>query len=265
MSSALQKALSVLEFLVQNPLGTTVSDVAKALGMPISGVHRLLKELESIGYVQQTREMGEYKLTIKLASLGLSYLGQTGISNVSQPVLDGLAAKCHELVRMAVFDKDRLVWMAVAQGSTAPLKYDPSSDQGQLVHLASTANGQAWLAAMSDDEAIEAVIKQGLLKPGDAGPNAPKTIAQLLEALHATRERGYSVTVDCYLDGMSAMAGVIRRPDTQEPIGTLSIAGPSVRFNEATMAQHYPALQEAMHELSEASRAALFFYRPSTS
>ncbi|MBR9885777.1 MAG: IclR family transcriptional regulator [Oceanospirillales bacterium] len=262
MSSALQKALSVLEFLVENPKGTTVSDMAKSLGMPVSGVHRLLKELESIGYVRQVKDMGEYQLTIKLASLGLSYLGQTGISSVSQPVLDTLAVKCKELVRMAVNDNGQLVWMAVAQGSTSSLKYDPSAEQGRTVHLASTANGQAWLASMSDDEAIEAVIKQGLLKTGEVAKNAPSSIAQLLETLQATRERGYSVTIDTYLDGMAAMACVVRSPDSDQPIGTISIAGPSIRFTEQVMATHFHALSDAAQELGEASRAGLFFYHP---
>jgi len=70
MTSTLEKALSVLEFLVAHPLGCSVSEIASALNMPLSGVHRLLRELEKIGYVNQIREMGDYRLTIKLASLG---------------------------------------------------------------------------------------------------------------------------------------------------------------------------------------------------
>ncbi|MEZ5448834.1 MAG: helix-turn-helix domain-containing protein [Thiolinea sp.] len=46
MSSALEKALNVLEFMVERPQGTTISEIASGLDMPVSGVHRLMKELE---------------------------------------------------------------------------------------------------------------------------------------------------------------------------------------------------------------------------
>lgn len=261
MSSALQKALSVLEYMIQRPLGVPVSEIATALNMPVSGVHRLMKELESIGYVRQTRDMGDYKLTIKLASLGLSYLGQSGIVDVSQPILDNLAQRSHELVRMSLMDAGQLVWVGVAQGATSGLRYDPGSEQGQVIHLASSAGGQAWLAAMSDEAAIEAVMKQGLIRPGEPGDQSPRTITDLLEVLRAVRERGYSRNANSYLAGMAAMAQVVRHPDSGEPIGTVSIAGPSVRMTETVMDGLYDALNDAARELSEASRASLFFSR----
>ena len=261
MSSALQKALSVLEFLVQHPSGAQVSDIAAGLNLPVSGVHRLMKELEGLGYVRQAREMGEYKLTIKLASLGLSYLGQTGISDVSQPILDNLAQHSKELVRMSLVDNGQLVWVGVSQGATSGLRYDPGSEQGQVIHLASTAGGQAWLAAMTDEAAIEAVMKQGLVRSSDAGAEAPATVAQLLTLLAEVRARGYSCNANSFIAGMAAMAMVVRHPDSGAAIGTVSIAGPSVRLTPAMMESLQEPLAEAARELGEASRASWFFSR----
>jgi IclR family transcriptional regulator, acetate operon repressor len=261
MSSALQKALSVLEFMIQRPLGAPVSEIATALNMPVSGVHRLMKELESIGYVRQTRGMGDYKLTIKLASLGLSYLGQSGIVDVSQPILDNLAQRSRELVRMSLIDGGQLVWVGVAQGATGGLRYDPGAEQGQIIHLASSAGGQAWLASMSDEAAVEAVMKQGLIRAGEPDSAAPHTVADLLQVLKTVRERGQSRNANSYLIGMAAMAQVVRHPDTGEPIGTVSIAGPSVRMTDSVMDSLSDALDEAARELGEASRASLFFSR----
>ncbi len=259
MSSALKKALSVLELLVNHPFGCPVSEIASTLNMPVSGVHRLLKELEQIGYVRQTRDMGDYKLTIKLASLGLSYLGQTGISDVSQPILDALAKQSRELVRLSLVDSGSLVWVGVAQGATGGLRYDPGSEQGQIVHLASSAGGQAWLAEMSDEDAVEAVMKQGLVKSSQPGCGAPSTVVELISVLKDVRERGYSMNSDSYLAGMAAMARVVRQPVTGVPIGVVSIAGPSVRFTPEVMVSMAPLLMEAAEELGEASRASLYF------
>ncbi|HPQ94869.1 MAG: IclR family transcriptional regulator [Thiothrix sp.] len=261
MSSALAKALSVLEYMVQHPLGCPVSDIAQALDLPVSGVHRLLKELEKSGYVNQTRGMGDYQLTIKLASLGLSYLGQTGIPNISQPILDALAQESRELVRLALADGDTLVWVGVAQGASGGLRYDPGSEQGQVVHLASSAGGQAWLAAMSDDEAIALALKQGLLKPQTPGDTAPGSVADLLAILNTVRQRGYSLNANSFLQGMAAMATVVRDPDTRMPIGTVSIAGPAARLTPDLMESHAEALLAAAQALGEASRASGYFSR----
>lgn len=259
MSSALEKALAVLEFMVRRPFGCPVSEMASALDMPVSGVHRLLKELERSGYVRQAQSMGEYALTIKLASLGLSFLGQAGFCDVSQPILDELAQRSKELVRLALADGDELIWVGVAQGATSGLRYDPGSEQGQVAHLASSAGGQAWLAAMSDEDAMALVMKQGLRKaqlPGDA---SPQSIAELLQTLQTIRERGYSMNSDSFLQGMAAMATVIYQPDTQQAIGTVSIAGPSARLTPAIMQSMADDLKQAALDLGEASRASLYF------
>lgn len=264
MSSALEKALAVLEFMVRRPLGCPVSEIASSLDMPISGVHRLLKELERSGYVRQAHSMGEYTLTIKLASLGLSFLGQAGFCDLSQPILDELAHTSKELVRLALVDNNQLIWIGVAQGASSGLRYDPGSEQGQIAHLASSAGGQAWLASLNEEAAIALVMEQGLDKPQLAGTAAPQSITELLQILRATRERGYSLNSDSFLQGMAAMASVIYQPDTQQAIGTVSIAGPSVRFTPEVMHRMAAALKQAAIDLGEASRASLYFnkYQP---
>lgn len=259
MSSTLEKALSVLEYLVTKPLGCTISDIANALSLPPSGVHRLLKELESVGYVRQSKELGDYKLTIKLASFGLSFLGQTGIVDVSQPILDNLAQESKELVRLSLLDNEKLVWVGVSQGAISGLRYDPGSEQGQEAHLASSAGGQAYLAALTDEEAVEVVMKQGLVKPDQPGDSAPTTLDALIKTINVTRERGYSINQNSFMQGMAAMAAVVRNPDTNKIIGCVSIAGPSVRLAPQIIEGFSTQLIQAALQLGEASRASQYF------
>ena len=265
MSSALEKAMAVLEFMVTRPEGCAVSEIAAALGLPPSGAHRMLKELEKIGYVRQRRDHGDYELTIRLAALGLAYLGQTGIPDVSQPILAALADRSGELVRMAVADGETLNYVAVAQGVKRGLRYDPGLDQGEPVHLASAAGGQAWLAAMGDDDAVAAVMRQGLEKPEGPGHGAPRSLTALQAILAETRARGWARNFDSFHPGMSAMAAVIRRPagtpDAGRPVGVVSIAGPSVRLTEERMYALANDMRAAAEELGEASRATLWFTR----
>lgn len=161
MSSVLEKALALVELLVDHPMGLPVTTIAALTEQPASGVHRTLQELGRLGYVRQVQAGGDYALTIKLPALGLGFMGRAGITDVAQPVLDNLAADSGELIRLSVIDGDRLIWVAVAQGATLGLRYDPGQEQGVVVHLASSAGGKAWLASMSDDQALAHVGAQG--------------------------------------------------------------------------------------------------------
>lgn len=263
--SALERATAIIELLANKPEGLPVTELAEHLDLPASGAHRLLKELEKLGYVSQNKAFGDYQLTIKLASIGLGFLGRAGITDISQPILDELARASKELVRISLFDGNNLVWVGVAQGATGGLRYDPGSEHGVIVHYASSAGGQAWLAEMSDDEALANVAKQGLIRSTEAGLKPPQTITELLKILKQTRKRGFSMNVDSYLPGMAAMAAVIKQPDTQTPIGTVSIAGPSVRMTPERMASYADLLLEAAKELGLASRASGYFTKKAKS
>lgn len=262
MSSATEKTLAILEMMVEHPGGLQVSALARTLDMPASGVHRQLRELARLGYVCQSRDQGAYRLTLKLAAMGLGYLGRTGVTDITQPILDRLADVSGELVRLSVRDEGGLVWVAVAQGATQGLRYDPGREQGMRVHPASTAGGQALLSTMSDDDVLALVGETGL-RPPNLPPTskAPGSIDQLMRTIRATRKRGYSIAIDSYIEGMGAMAVPVMADGDDGPrvIGCLSIAGPAVRFPVERMEELAPALFDAAHELGRAAPASRYF------
>ncbi|MBO6561123.1 MAG: IclR family transcriptional regulator [Nisaea sp.] len=262
MSSALERGLRILELMVEHPAGLPVSRIAALLGMPVSGVHRQLRELARLGYVRQPRDQGDYLLSVKLSALGLGFLGRAGVTDIAQPILDRLAAASGELIRLSVVDGEQLVWVAVAQGATTGLRYDPGREQGVVVHLASTAGGQAWLSGMSDADALELVSRQGL-RPTEfePGPGAPATRPTLLAALAEARAKGYALTVNSYMIGMAAMAVPVRHGKDGPIVGCLSIAGPTVRLDTPRVTELAPKLHEAAAELSAAADASQFFGR----
>jgi DNA-binding IclR family transcriptional regulator len=248
--------------MVEHPQGLQVSAIARELDMPVSGVHRTLRELARLGYVRQERDQGDYALTIRLAALGLGFLGRSGVTDIAQPILDRLAQVSGELIRLSVLDGRGLTWVAVAQGATVGLRYDPGREQGMRVHPASTAGGHALLATMRDDEILAMIGETGLAPEGTGPtPGAPTSIAQLMEAIEQTRLRGYSVSVNSYLDGMAAMAVAIRAGGVADGrvLGCVSIAGPAVRLPLARMEELAPALFDAAQDIGAAAPASHYF------
>lgn len=258
MTLALDRGLALLEHLCGQPEGLPLSALADELDIPRSACHRLLAELQRRGYVRQMRSQGDYMLTSKLASLGLGFLSSAGIVDIAEPLLERLAQESGELVRLAIVDEDRLVWVAKAQGMRKGLRYDP--DMGMDARLSCTASGHAWLLTLSDERALELVSRQGFGAPKDYGPKAPTTVKALLSVLHAARARGYAMIDEVFAPGMSAMAAPVMRAG--HPIGVISIAGPRQRLTIARMQTLAPALMAAPAELGPISRASTLFGRP---
>ena len=254
--SQIERALSLLESLTQDPRGLPMQTLAEQLDIPKSATHRMLGELMRLGYVRQNAENSRYLLSTKLVALGFRYLASSG-ADIVQPILDRLAQSSAELVRLGVIDGERQTWIAKSQGARSGLRYDP--DMGRDAPLFYTASGHAWLASLSDAQALALVERQGIANPADFGPNAPRSNAQLLERLRIARERGYAWVVESSAVGTSAIAAVVRHPLAGHVVGVLSVAGPSARLPEARMHELAPALLEAAHELGAASPASELF------
>jgi IclR family transcriptional regulator, acetate operon repressor len=253
MSGSLEKSLAILEYLAARPDGAPLAAIATGLDQLRSSCHRTLHELVRHGYVRTLPQRGDYALTTKLASLGLSFLSKSGVVDIAQPIIDRLAAATEELVRLAIVDGQRLTLVAKAQGARSGLRYDP--DMGIELKLSCSAAGHAWLMTLPEERALEAVTRQEFGQPTHFGPNAPTTFKALLKMLQDSRKRGFSLLCDAYAPGMSAMAAPVQHKG--EPAsGVVVIAGPSMRLTEKRMLKFGPALRQATSELAHASGAS---------
>lgn len=241
-SSTRDRALSIIELLVKNVHGLPMTDISDQLGIPRTATHRLLGELKEMGYLKQPHNGNLYVLTIRLASLGLTYLAASGITDATQPLLDELARESGELVRLAMIEGNSLVYVAKAQGATAGLRYDP--DAGAEVYLPAAASGHAWLAAVDESRALELIGTQGLQRAEAMGPNAPQSLRELMASIELTRARGYGAVHDSYEAGTSAVSVLVLNLADQCPVAALSIAGPSVRMTDTKILSLVPLLQD---------------------
>jgi IclR family acetate operon transcriptional repressor len=253
MSGALEKSLAILEYLTGYPDGRSLVTIATELNQLRSSCHRTLQELIGYGYVRQLPQHGEYALTTKMASMGLSFLSKSGVVDIAQPVVQRLALATEELVRLAIVDGERLTLVAKAQGARSGLLYDP--DMGIDLRLSCSAAGQAWLMTLPEDLAIEYVTRQGMGQPKNYGPNAPGSIKALLKVLDVHRKRGVSIIQDAYALGMSSMAAPVQRPG-EPATGVVVIAGPSPRLTLTRMQNFVPDLLAATQELARTGQAS---------
>lgn len=245
-----ERCLGIIELLAEGACEMPLGEIAERLELPKSGAHRLLATLVELGWVSQDRNTGFYRLTMRLAVLGLRFYSTSGVPDLCQPLIDKLATDCREFARLAVVDGDALVWIAFAQGATEGLIYHPVSTCDN-VPLYATASGKAWLATLKTDEAAFFVMRSGGFESADKyGPNVIRTIEELLKELRITEKRGYGLAVNEAEPGVTAIASVIRMGIEGNAVGTVSIAGPSVRMTEARIKEVAPLVMKCASDLS---------------
>lgn len=247
----MDRAVAIIELLSRHASGLPLMAIADSLSIPRSATHRVLADLKDEGYVRQEFDGGAYRLTAKIVALGFSHLAATGVTARVQPLLDALADRTGELVTMAVIHDRRLIRVAKAQGARRGLLYNP--DEGAEVYLAATSNGHAWLSCLEEDEVLHLVARQGVKRDG-YGPQAPRSMRELLGFVETARGLGYAKIFETYEQGTSAIAVPIFAVGSHRPIGTVSVAGPVIRMTSEAMDRILPDLHRTAAAIAEVSR-----------
>jgi IclR family transcriptional regulator, acetate operon repressor len=252
MVSSRNRALAIIALLVRYPWGLSAHAIATNLDIPTVATHRLIAGLIESGYLHPVDPDGRVRLSIKLPALGLAYLGVSGITDVVQPILDDLAKRAGELVRLGIVDADRVTWVAKSQGARTGLLYDPEVDAEAV--LPTTANGQAWLSCLDETQ-----VRSLIARLGDRALTRPQRLDMLMRDIVAVRERGYAIVSRDAKIGTSAIAAPVRRPGSEEPIGTVSIAGPTVRLSPERISYLAPMLLASTEEVGAAAIGSPLF------
>lgn len=233
--------------MAADPAPARLSDLAARLDLPKSATHRLLQELGVLGWVEQGDD-GLYRLTVRFALLGHSVLRASRLPDLVAPILDRLAAQTQELVRLTLATEHGLAWFASAQGAPPGLLYQPEMAGPLLLHA--TANGKAYLATLDDPTALRLAGASGL---GRLRPTARTldTDTALLADLALIRTRGYALADEEAEPGVAAVSVAVS-PAHGPAVGTLSAAGPSLRFG----ADRIPVLAEQLRAAARSVAAA---------
>ncbi len=248
-TSILERCLAIIEILAEAPEGMALGELSTRTGMPKSATHRMLSSLIESGFVAQSEHSRDYRMTMKLVTLGFRFLGETGMMRHCQSVLDQLGENVEELVRMTVVDGERLVWVAKAQGARSSLVVDPV--MGRDVALHATATGKVWLASLNSEDALKLVLRDGFGTPHDHGPNVIQSVEELLGELEAVRTSGYGLAWEEADPGIGAIAvGIRASSEPNSPIvGTVSVAGPVFRISKDRLLECLPQIEHAAEQL----------------
>ncbi|HUA73561.1 MAG TPA: IclR family transcriptional regulator [Solirubrobacteraceae bacterium] len=216
---AIARAGSVLRALERHPPGLALGELARAVELPKSTVHRLVGALSAEELVG-TDATGRIVLGGALARLGAA--GSHALQDELRPLLLGLREELGETVDLAVLDGGR---MRFVEQLPAAHRLRAVSAVGARFPLHCTANGKAFLAALPPDRATA-------LLPERLERYTPQTIvarAKLLRELEQVRARGVAIDREEHTEGISAVGAAVLGP--LGPLAAISVPVPTARFH----------------------------------
>lgn len=239
---AVARALDVLEFVrAKGP--SSAPDVTKALGLPRSSVHELIKTLLARGYLRTVGDADRYELGIRLLELGAAYESRLDLAQVAKTRATAVSAKCGETVHVAVLDGTEVVYIVRIESTHAVRMV--SALGGRLpAHL--TAVGKALLAyqpAGVIDKLYPAGTKLRVMTPASI-----KTTNALREALKHIRAEGLAWDAcESNPDVYCVAAPIMDRADTV--VAAMSVSVPAHRWNEGRAAELADLVTDATRDV----------------
>ncbi len=241
------------------PEGRGITDIAQALNLSKSAVHRLLATFQEFGFVEQRREGRRYGLGSTLARLGLRAAEQFAPRVVARPYLEALSQTLGETVFLGVLTQAGvLIVDKVEQGQV--LRVAPTL--GAILPLTQTALGKLLLALSDRTAQAQLLSESRVLTPEASDEPVAFGLGQELAIIE---RQGYAVSLEEWIPDICCLAAPIRNRQG-DVIAALAVALPCSRmpspprhdpFSGSGPALAYPALMAPVIETAERISAAL--------
>jgi DNA-binding IclR family transcriptional regulator len=238
LKSVLGKCFAILD-AVSASEELTMSEIAKATGVPKSTTSRLVKRLSEWGALENS--FGRYRVGIRIFEMSRSVSSLKRLREISLPFIEDVYEATHEVVHLGILAGTDVMYIEKIVGHRSA---EVPSTVGGRFPAHCTGLGKALLA-YSDADMFRRVVEAGLK------PRTPYTIVSpsvLAEELKHIRTTGIATEHEQALLGISCVASPVLTPD-RRPIAALSISSPARRFRPEVLG---PAVRTAALALSRA-------------
>ena len=232
MVNSVLHAAKILDYYAsQSREYLSLTEISNAVGLHKTTVYRILRTLQSVGWIEQSAANGKYRL-------GSGILMVASAVSVHYTERQIINEEMHELCSL----HNETVVLASLRGETGICldlvkshhSLGISDENGYIVPLGFGATGKTLLSAQPDSK-IEELIKQ-----------YPNDQERLLTQIEEIRSKGYCVSEGEVDDGVAAVAVPLSLP---EQIYTLSYSGPIDRLKRIGYDVLASSLQQAVQRI----------------
>ena len=151
---ALEKGLDIIEYLSEQAIPVTQSQMARALNRQPGELFRMLACLEGRGYLRRDPTNGGYLLTLKLFQLARIHSPYEALVAAVRPLMRALSDDVRESCHLTVLDNDRVLVLAQEE---SPNPFRLSVEVGSSHSPLRTNSGRLLLSGMTQS-ALETLL-----------------------------------------------------------------------------------------------------------
>ncbi len=241
--SALEKALTILEIITDQPQSIGLPDLTSRTGLPRQTLHRLLKQLEAEGLIVRDPSRVRFSIGPRLARLSMNALLSTNQDAPVRTILQSLVEDIHETCNLGVLDGMEFMYLERIETDWA---LRVSLQAGSRVPAHSSAGGKMLLANLPGP------LRKRLLKAAPLNAFTKFTITdpgQLEEHLQGIRELGYSLNNQETTIGIIGVAVPVL-DQSGKSLAALACHAPSARVSPEEIIGHVHRLRQAAKDMA---------------
>ncbi len=242
------RLLLILEEVARAGVPVAPSTLADALGLPKPTIHRLLATAEEEGFLQRDIDGRSYGPGRRLRKLAGNALSSQRLRTERLTIMQALESEVGETCNLAAPGRHGMVYLDRVE-THWPLRIQ--LPVGTQVPFHCTASGKMYLSSLRIDK-LKRVLTWLELEPSTE--RSITGVAELLEELAITRNRGFSTDNGEFMDNMVAVAVPIRDSEGRL-LTTLSIHAPRQRYDLDSLIAMVPQVQEAAGRLEMLARS----------
>jgi DNA-binding IclR family transcriptional regulator len=236
----LERALEILEHLLDHPDGLTLAEITATLGFPKNSVFRVTNTLLAKGYLHRDEHSRRFSLSRKLLTMGQLALADQPIVPTAIDVMQQCRDELRETVLIGTLVESEFVVMEQVLGAH-PFKF--SVDLGVRLTLHVSAPGKAMLAYLPENELDELLDQLPLTRFNE---NTITTRRGLLDELRQVRECGFALDRGEQLNGIHCVGAPVFNRHRQ-PVAAMWITGPADRVPK----ESFPVIGAKMKQFAD--------------
>ena len=222
---SVDRALSLLQILGEDPEGYRLTDLATRSGLSVSTVHRLLTTLEKRHFVQFNQSEGLWHVGRTTFQVGSIFTQQRNFVAAALPFLKHLRDVTRETANLGVAIDGHVVFLAQVESREIMRAI---TRVGGTTPMPNSGMGKALLATYSAADVSSVVSTYGMQK---LTPKSLTRAGDLISDLKLVRKLGYAVDNEEFQLGLRCIAAPVY--DNQgEAVCAISVSGLTQRIGE---------------------------------
>ncbi|MFZ9346755.1 MAG: IclR family transcriptional regulator [Burkholderiaceae bacterium] len=241
---AAHRSLEVLRWIAQSPGAVALAEIASALQLPKSTVHRICVQLTAQHYLTHSSHEKTFSVGPALRTLAFNTLNNSVLRSLRHQVLAELVHDVGETCNLTTLDGAEVLYLDRVEARW-PLRL--SLEVGSRVPIHCTASGKLFLA-LSPSTTRQTILDTVALEKYTTNTIVSKR--KLENALVEIQRHGYSIDAEEFIPGLIALAVPIFGPEGSLQ-AALAIHAPTSRVPLKNIMNWLAPLQAAATQMKK--------------